>query len=184
MSTPTSPATTTAEFSGEEPVGDALGALLRKPTAAVVPPAQAIVIGELLQALPGAAPKVRWPQGPGDGVTAASLVAVGVANHGAAVALSFAGGLAQPLILGLLWDPASAPPAQPAAPAVAAAQPPLQVQADEQTLEITAQQSLTLRCGQASITLTADGQVLLRGSYVSSHASGTQRIKGAAVRIN
>jgi Domain of unknown function (DUF6484) len=176
MSRPASPAMAPAESSGAFDAGDALGALLLRQPVAAVPPAQAVVIGELLQALPGVAPKVRWPQGPSDGVPAASLVAVGQAHQGAAVALSFAGGLAQPLILGLVWDPASGAAAQPAAP--------MQVQADGQTLEITAQQSITLRCGQASITLTADGQVLLRGSYVSSHASGTQRIKGAAVRIN
>jgi uncharacterized protein (DUF2345 family) len=55
---------------------------------------------------------------------------------------------------------------------------------DGAPVEIEAQKTLTLRCGEASITLTADGQVLIRGHYISSHATGTQRIKGAAVRIN
>ena len=53
-----------------------------------------------------------------------------------------------------------------------------------QQVELGGQESVTLRCGKASITLTADGQILLRGAYINSHSSGTQRIKGAAVRIN
>jgi hypothetical protein len=41
-----------------------------------------------------------------------------------------------------------------------------------------------LRCGQASVTLTKAGKVLIRGTYVSSRSSGVNRIKGGSVQLN
>lgn len=49
---------------------------------------------------------------------------------------------------------------------------------------IEAGQELELRCGDAAIILTADGRILQRGTYISSHASATQRILGGSVQIN
>jgi hypothetical protein len=43
---------------------------------------------------------------------------------------------------------------------------------------------MVFRCGKASITLTCDGKILLRGTYVSNRSSGVVRIKGGAVHIN
>ena len=47
-----------------------------------------------------------------------------------------------------------------------------------------AEHQITLRCGKASIQLQADGSVLIRGQYVLSRASGTNRIRGGNVQIN
>jgi hypothetical protein len=41
-----------------------------------------------------------------------------------------------------------------------------------------------LKCGSASITLRADGKVIVRGDYVETRAKGVNRIKGGAVKIN
>ena len=49
-------------------------------------------------------------------------------------------------------------------------------------LEATAE--LTLRCGDAELTLRRDGTIVLSGSYVLSRASGTNKILGGAVVIN
>lgn len=140
-----------------------------------------IVIGELLAYADGEAPTVRWATGPQDGVRAMSLVPIRADHVGAPLALSFGAGLAQPLILGLLWQPGGGP--QRSVDEGHA----VRVECDgevAQEVVIGATQQLTLHCGEASITLTADGQILMRGEYISSHATGTQRIKGAAVRIN
>ena len=95
---------------------------------------------------------------------------------GRTVALAFAGGsLQHPIVLGCVWQPQAAQ---------APAHDPLEAVVDGRRVHIEAAQEISLRCGQASLTLTADGQILLEGSYISSHATGTQRIKGAAVRIN
>lgn len=148
------------------------GALPSQPDAS-----HSIVIGELIALPDGEGPRVRWSQGPADGVPAMSVVPLRIEHVGAPLALSLGAGLTQPLILGLLWQPDS-----PAAPA-----PTIRVERDggvAQEVVIGALEQLTLHCGEASITLTADGQILMRGEYISSHATGTQRIKGAAVRIN
>jgi hypothetical protein len=60
----------------------------------------------------------------------------------------------------------------------------VQVDADGERLIITARQQLVLRCGQASITLSADGQVTIKGTNLSSHSSGVNRIKGGSVELN
>jgi hypothetical protein len=43
---------------------------------------------------------------------------------------------------------------------------------------------ISLKCGDASITLRRDGKVIVRGAYVETHARGINRIKGGAVKIN
>lgn len=55
---------------------------------------------------------------------------------------------------------------------------------DRRRLVLSADQEVVLRCGKASITLTADGKVTIRGSDVVSTAVRTNRIRGGAVRIN
>ena len=151
-----------------------LDELLTRPSApAQAPRASDIVIGELCALNADGQPAVAWPGGPDSSTPAASLAPVCAADIGRTVALGFPAGAGQPLILGFVWQ-AAAPPRFAA----------MQAEVDGRHVELEAAETLTLRCGQASITLTADGQVLMRGTYVSSHSTGTQRIKGAAVRIN
>jgi hypothetical protein len=52
------------------------------------------------------------------------------------------------------------------------------------TLELEARDRLVLRCGEASVELWADGRIVIHGGYVETYAEGTNRIKGAQVRIN
>ena len=52
------------------------------------------------------------------------------------------------------------------------------------TLLLEAQRELTLRVGDGSITLRADGKVLIKGKDLVSHAQRLNRIKGGAVSIN
>jgi len=49
---------------------------------------------------------------------------------------------------------------------------------------LQASESLTLKCGDASIDLRADGKVLIRGDDVLLRAKGTQRIRAGTVAIN
>ncbi|HLL03346.1 MAG TPA: DUF6484 domain-containing protein [Myxococcaceae bacterium] len=51
-------------------------------------------------------------------------------------------------------------------------------------IEIEGEEEIVLRCGEASITLRRNGKILIRGSYVETRASGTNRIKGGSVQIN
>jgi hypothetical protein len=54
--------------------------------------------------------------------------------------------------------------------------------ADELVLEAT--DSLTLKCGEGSITLRRDGKILIKGTDLVSHAKRMNRIRGGGVAIN
>jgi hypothetical protein len=95
---------------------------------------------------------------------AQSLVPIGTAAVGRLAAVTMMDD--QPLILGLL-------------------QPPLpQVDVDDGAQVIEATRELTLRCGAASITMTADGRVTIRGTQLLSRSEGANRVQGATVQLN
>jgi hypothetical protein len=51
-------------------------------------------------------------------------------------------------------------------------------------LHLRASQELLLECGGATIRITGDGRVIIRGEHILTRAKGTQRIKGGSVAIN
>jgi hypothetical protein len=51
-------------------------------------------------------------------------------------------------------------------------------------LVLEAGRTLTLRVGDGSITIRADGKILIKGKDLVSHAQRTNRIKGGSVDIN
>ena len=51
-------------------------------------------------------------------------------------------------------------------------------------ISIDATNSLSLKCGEASIELRADGKVLIKGEDVTVRAKGTKRIRAGTVSIN
>jgi hypothetical protein len=57
-------------------------------------------------------------------------------------------------------------------------------QAQRAAVVLNATESLSLRCGESSLEMRADGQVLLRGEDVLLRAKGTQRIRAGTVAIN
>lgn len=64
------------------------------------------------------------------------------------------------------------------------ADPGLQPAADSEHRVVEGRESVTLRCGKASITLTKAGKVLIEGEYVLSRSRGANRIRGGSVQIN
>ncbi len=60
----------------------------------------------------------------------------------------------------------------------------LDVEADGERVVLEGKKEIVLRCGKASITLTADGRIVLKGVELVSSASETNRIKGSRVKIN
>ncbi len=96
-----------------------------------------------------------------------------------------------PIVLGLLQTPASpledllrgpAPP--PVTTSVPAPAKGIEATVDGRRVTIAADDEITLKCGDAALTLRRDGKILLRGAYVETYARGTNRIKGAQVKIN
>jgi len=55
---------------------------------------------------------------------------------------------------------------------------------DGGVITFTAEQEICLRCGEASITLTRAGKVLIKGSYLLSRSTGPNRIKGGSIQLN
>lgn len=62
--------------------------------------------------------------------------------------------------------------------------PALQLDADGEKLVLSARERIVLECGDASITLTRSGKVLIRGHYVQSRATGLNSVKGGTVELN
>lgn len=55
---------------------------------------------------------------------------------------------------------------------------------DGKKVVIEAEDEIVLKCGDASITLTKSGKILIRGKYVLNRSSGVHRIMGGSVQIN
>ena len=55
---------------------------------------------------------------------------------------------------------------------------------DGERVRVTAAERIELRFGKASIIMEKDGRITIRGSYVTSHASATNRVRGGSVHLN
>jgi len=54
----------------------------------------------------------------------------------------------------------------------------------QQNITIEASETLTLKCGEASVELRKDGKAMVKGEDVLLRAKGTQRIRAGTVAIN
>jgi len=155
-----------------------------------------VVVGVIAGLGPSGEPLVDFPGNPrGEPLAARSAAPVCAGSVGAEVALLFeAGDPARPLIVGLIQHPeldqqaelhAELPAAAPslAEPSLAKA-PGFAVEADGDRVVLSADKEIVLRCGEASITLTRAGKVLIRGAYLLARSSGVNRILGGSVQIN
>lgn len=60
----------------------------------------------------------------------------------------------------------------------------LEVRVDGDTLRLTAEKNLELRCGKSRLTLRKDGRIVVRGAHIVSASTGPHRIKGATIALN
>jgi hypothetical protein len=58
------------------------------------------------------------------------------------------------------------------------------IKLEAKTIELGASESVTIRTDKATITVSADGAVEVRGKNVLSRATNLNRIRGGGVRIN
>jgi Domain of unknown function (DUF6484) len=104
---------------------------------------------------------------------ARSTVPISADQVGEEVVLVFADGdPAQPIILGCLLPPALG------------GERPVLSEGNKERLCVTAEREIVLRCGEASITLTRAGKIIIRGTYVMNRSTGVNQIKGGSVQIN
>jgi hypothetical protein len=110
---------------------------------------------------------------------ALTTVALAAEPPGREVVLLFLDGdPARPVVLGVVQPP-HVPGAEAPAPAARA-----EAQVDGERVEFVARREIVLRCGEASITLTRAGKVLIQGTYLLSRSTGVNRVKGGSVQIN
>ncbi|MBT1154651.1 hypothetical protein J1C56_03520 [Aminobacter anthyllidis] len=131
-----------------------------------------VVIGIFL-GFDGEAPLVVFPGNAKEtAAQARSLTEMSSDMIGAEVALLFEeGDPGRPLIVGRIVAPARK------------SQTP-QVVRDGELVKIVAGERLELRCGKATIIMEKDGHITIRGTYVTSHASAANRIRGGSVNLN
>jgi len=170
--------------------GPALGATASK---------SEIVIGVLEGFDDSGSPLVDWPENPFD--VPVSALATEVYSHsdlGRSAAILFAGGDSlKPVVIGLIRQPlddvlqatiAEDELPRPDDPEVRSINGrgavAFDATVDGKKVSIAAEDYIELVCGDASITLTRAGKILIRGAYVSSRSSGVNRIKGGSVQLN
>jgi hypothetical protein len=159
---------------------DMLLPLILRQSANVPSPSRPLVaVGELIALKDhGRTPLVLYPDQKGSAaVPARSTIDLDGSHIGKHVLLLFESNEnAHPIVIGVLREgggwPAREQPAH------------VEVQADGDRMIVSAKKQLVLCCGQARITLTQEGKVLIEGTYISSRSSGLHRIKGGAVHIN
>jgi hypothetical protein len=114
----------------------------------------------------------------GEALVARSAVILTDGDAGHDVVLVFeAEDAHRPIVLGILRTPAKVS-------AGSGNRIPVELEVDSEKVELRASRQIVLRCGGASVTLTHEGKIIVRGSEILSRATGLNRLKGGAVQIN
>ena len=129
------------------------------------PSAPGLVVGTLMSVRPEL--RVSFDEAP-EGIAARTTVGLGEDLVGCQITLQFErGNLNRPIVTGVLQ-----------------AHPRYEAEVDGQPMVLEGKDRIVLKCGKASITLTRAGKVIVKGTYLSSRATGVHRIKGGSVQIN
>lgn len=151
-----------------------------------------IVIGTVALVDGQGQPRVDFAGNPfHEPLVAVSTLAITSAHIGRQVALLFAGGNPRsPVILGVIHSPLQdlilAYDANSPAPASAPTQSldGEEVAVDGRRVLLEGKEEVVIKCGEASITLTRAGKVLIRGNFVLTQSTGVNRILGGSVQVN
>jgi hypothetical protein len=138
----------------------------------VVDRIEGVVIGVFL-GFGDDAPLVVFPGNPNDtAIPARTLTDLSAGMIGTEVALLFQDGdPSRPLIVGRIVEPSRGDSA-------------VYIVRDGETVKIVGKERIELRCGKAAIIMEKDGHITIRGTYVTSHASATNNIRGGSVNLN
>jgi hypothetical protein len=132
-----------------------------------------------------------------DPIIALSTVALKQHHSGRQVALLFAQGeLSKPVIIGLIHSPLhemldsfetdsgfteNKSKQHASEPEIKQVE---DVYLDGKRVVFEGKEEIVLKCGDASITLTKAGKILIRGKFISNRSSGVNRLLGASIQIN
>lgn len=87
----------------------------------------------------------------------------------------------RPIIADVMFSPTAAPAPAGLFPDPEAEQ---EVAVDGKRVIFSAREEIVLKCGEASVTLTSAGKVMIKGANLLSYSTGENRIKGASTSIN
>jgi hypothetical protein len=151
------------------------------------------VVGTLLGCDAARQPLVTYPGAPRPEIVARLACwdpefSCGKELPGRRVLLAFEGndGL-KPLILGLVRESLAEAPAAATQARVnpsTLGEPGQAMTVNGRRLQFEAQEEIVFRCGQGSITVRADGSIVIKGTKLLSRASEANKIRGASVQIN
>ncbi len=162
-----------------------------------------IIIGTLVNIDAQGQPLVDYPDNPEHTpLLAVSTLGVNKQYTGRQVALLFANGdIKKPVIMGLIHNPlhdiienyekAQAHhddielwPTELKYSKAKQKLPEHETTIDGKRIVLEAHDEIVLKCGEASITLTKAGKIIIRGKYIVSRSSGVNRIMGGSVQVN
>lgn len=125
---------------------------------------------------------------------AVTTLAINKQHIGRQVALLFANGNPQqPVIMGMIHSPLQemletfeVSPAQAELPRGEQDSSPAHedIIIDGKRIVLEGKEEIVLKCGEASITLTKAGKILIRGKYLLNRSTGVNRIMGGSVQVN
>jgi hypothetical protein len=166
-----------------------------------------IIIGELLGFNQSGEPQVHFPRSGAEGLSAISTVAITPEHTGRQVALLFANGdFSKPVIMGLIYSPLL--DILNNVEFISETEPEIENNNDDvfddskkvqnivkqddsntafvdgNRVVLEGKEEIVLKCGEASITLTKAGKILIRGKYLLNRSSGVNRIMGGSVQVN
>ena len=162
------------------------------------PPAIApgeIIIGSVTGIDGQGQPLVDYVKNPsGQPLVAMSTLGIAAMHIGRNVALLFANGdPLRPVIMGLIHSPLhdlivsydAKAQEQPSSEQAALSSPTVDdITLDGKRIVLEGKEEVIIKCGEASITLTKEGKILIRGSYLLNRSSGMNRIMGGSVQVN
>ena len=150
--------------------GELLEAIVDRPAARRI---EGVVIGTLHGLDAEGMALVEYPGCGDEPRTARATTAVAEGDVGREVALLFEGGdPTRPILVGCLQGRGTAPETS------------IDAEVDGRQVTLQGKDRVVLRCGKASITLTKDGRIALRGVHLLSRATRSNRIKGGSVQLN
>lgn len=147
-----------------------------------------IRMGTIVNVTDDGRPMVRFDGGPGEPVIARVATADPGPTDGepaAKIAVLLVlenGNPALPVIVGFVRDRLAA--RAPDARVEIAGDRGRSFELNGKALVFEGQEEIVLRCGQGSLTIRANGQIIVKGTRLVSKASETNKIRGASVLIN
>lgn len=166
------------------------------PSSPAIAPGE-IVIGSLTGIDGQGQPLVDYPENPtGQPLVAISTLGITGVHIGRNVALLFAKGDPQcPVIMGLIHSPlhdlivSYDPTVHENFTEDQTAPTQSSLNVDDVTIDgkrivLEGKEEVVIKCGEASITLTKAGKILIRGNYLLNRSSGVNRIMGGSVQVN